>query len=205
MGRSRSGVCKRGISLSRKERWREKYGKVRATLPDDGFYHGARKDMQERARRRHAYSIEEHGRLVDLHARGHSSDDMVEALRRSVGSVRKMLMSLSKDARWTQRFEAVRPAVPDVERLGFYKGSRRFTDEEDALITNMRKEGSTYRLIAEAIGRPNGSVISRWRRLLIESDHVTRRQQTRRAEQCFGHVNRRFTAEEDNQLRNKTT
>lgn len=159
-GRSTSGVYSRAISSLKQERWREKYEKVRAALLDDGFYYGSRKDVQIRPRRRHAYSTEEYERLVDLRARGHSLEDMAEALGRSFRSVRGTLVSLSKDARWTQRFEAVRSAVPDVERLGLHKGSRRFTDEEDALITSMRKAGSPYRPIAETIGRSTGSVIS---------------------------------------------
>ena len=201
MGRSTAGVCDHGNSSLKKERWRKTYEKVTAALPDDGFYYGARKDVQWRPKRCHAYSTEELERLVDLRARGHSLNDMAEALGRGFGSVRKTLMSLSKDARWAQRFEAARSAVPAVERLGLHRGSRRFTDEEDALITSMRKAGSPHRLIAEAIGRPTGSVTSRWRKLLIESDYEATNQQNRRAKQSFGHVNHRFTAEEDNQLR----
>ena len=201
IGRSAPSVRTRAMLSLKQERWREKYEKARAALPDDGFYYGARKGVQVRRRRRDAYSTEEHERLVDLRARGHSFTDITEALGRSLGSVFKTLKSLSKDARWTQRFEAVRSTVPDAERLGLHRGSRRFTDEEDALITNMRKAGSPYRLIADAVGRPSGSVASRWRRLLMESEGVAKNQPNRRAKLPFDPVNHLFTAEEDNQLR----
>jgi hypothetical protein len=64
----------------------------------------------------------------------------------------------------------------------------------------MRKAGSPYRPIAEAIGRSTSSVTSHWHKLRIKSGDVAN-QQTQRAKLPLGHINHRFTAEEDDQLR----
>jgi hypothetical protein len=129
---------------------------------------------------------------------------MGEALGRSGLKVRREFTALLEDERWRQRFEAVRSTVPDEERLSRYKEKPRFTAEEDAVISNMRKAGSTYRLIAEAIGRVESSIESRWTRWLDLSDPVVRIQRAKQAQQPLGPfgVSRyhRFTAEEDGRL-----
>lgn len=204
MGRPRGSVHGRAISSLKEERWRKKYEEVRAAVPDDQKYYGVRKDMKVPYVRRDAFSTEEHERLLGLRARNHSYEDIGEALGRSGLRVRREFTALLEDERWRQRFEAVRSTVPDEERLSRRKENR-FTAEEDAVISNMRKAGSTYRLIAEATGRPESSIRSRWTRWLDVSDPVVRIQLAKQAQQPFGPFGvskyHRFTAEEDGRLR----
>ena len=205
MGRPRGSVQGRATSSLKEERWRKKYEEVRAAVPDDQKYYGVRKDMKARSSRRHAFSTEEHERLLGLRARDHSWEDIGKALERNGGRVRLEFIALLEDERWRQRFEAVRSTVPDEERLSRYKVNPPYTAEEDAVISNMRKAGSSYRLIAEAIGRSASSVGCRWARRLDVSDPVVRIHRAKQAQQPFGRFgvpkHHRFTAEEDSRLR----
>jgi hypothetical protein len=123
-------------------------------VPDDQKYYGARKDMKRRQVRRDAYTTEEHEKIVDLRAKGCSYNDIGEALGRSDWSVRRTATILLKDERWMRRYEAVMSTVPDVDRNRHYKGSLRYTHEEDATISKMRKAGFEFKLMPLDVTNP---------------------------------------------------
>jgi hypothetical protein len=138
---------------------------------------------------------------VDLRAKGYSWDDTAEAMGRSCEVVRKKGVSLLKEERWMRRFEAVASAVPEAERYSLHNGRPRITREEDAVISNMRKAGKSFKLIAEAIGRSQSAVTGRWKRHLDENEPLVHVQRAAKPQRRFGLCCRRFTAEEDSQLR----
>ena len=197
VGRSISSLSQKVERSLKEQRWREKFEEVRTAMPDDQKYYGARKDFNRRPPRRDKYSVEEQESIVASRARGRSWEDIAEALGRSMYSVRNMGISLWKDERWLRRFEEVRSTVPDVERLSHHKGPPRFTQKEDAMILDMRKAGSTFKLIAEAMGRPTASVINRWHRYLDDRNPV--------GQPSLGQANHSFTAEDDRQLKHMLT
>jgi hypothetical protein len=80
-----------------------------------------------------------------------------------------------------------------VERLSHHKGPPRFTQKEDAMISDMRKAGSKFKLIANAIGRSTPSVKNRWYRYLDDRNPVD--------QLSLGRVNHSWTAEDDRQLK----
>jgi IS30 family transposase len=154
MGRARFTVCSHARRSLQQQRWREKFEQVRAAVPDDQKYYGARKDMKRRQVRRDAYTTEEHEKIVDLRAKGCSYNDIGEALGRSDWSVRRTATILLKDERWMRRYEAVMSTVPDVDRNRHYKGSLRYTHEEDATISKMRKAGFEFKLMPLDVTNP---------------------------------------------------
>jgi transposase len=92
-----------------------------------------------------------------------------------------------------QRFEAAKSS-------SLRRDSRFFTPEEDAVVTTMRKAGSSYRVIAKALGRTSSAVETRWNKHLDESNAAVRGYTARTAQLSFGEACHQFTAEEDRRL-----
>lgn len=201
MGCTTSVAYGRATRLLNEERWRERFEEVRAAVPDDQKHYTTRSDVDSRLVRRVGWSAEECEKLVELRAKGYLWNDIAEAMGRGYAVVRKRGVSLLREERWMRRFEAVASTVPEAERYSHHNGRPRFTREEDAVISNMCKAGSSFRLIAEALGRPKDSVVARWKKDLDESEPLVHVRRAIKTQRRFGLSHRRFTAEEASQLR----
>ena len=153
LGRGTPVVNHKGLSLLKKERWRQRYEAVKAALPDDQTYFRSQKGQQRKAREMVTYSDEERGRIVDLRATGHTWREIGKILDRLPTNVSYVGRALLREERWVQRFKAAKSTKSDVDKSHGDGKPAKFTPEQDAIIIEMRKAGYTFPQIAKAIGR----------------------------------------------------
>jgi DNA-binding CsgD family transcriptional regulator len=143
------------------------------------------------------WSEQDDRRVIDLRAAGYPWTMIASTMRCGTDRVHARGLSLLKEEQWLQRFEEIHSTLPEYQK---HKASRntRYSAKENAVIMEMRKAGSTFKAIGQALNRPPKSISYRCKmnskshNPLAELSQATRHHEETR---------KRFNSEEKEQLR----
>jgi hypothetical protein len=160
---------------------------------------GSTKRAPYQTRKTRPYSMESYRQIIDLRAADYPWANIAHVLCRSESAVRLQGLSLLKEEQWLQRFEETRLTLPEDQR---HKPPRNipFSAKEDAVVADMRKAGSTYSAIAQALNRHPKSIESRWKDNFETHNPLAKLNQATKY-QKRPEVRKRLTSEEKEQLR----
>lgn len=181
---SRELARRMGVSCSKTVKWWIEQGWLRATK---GVGAGAHRqwriteqavyDFLAKPEHQHRWDV---SRITDAHLRAYALDVRHAERYLTTGEVARRFYTCHKSVwQWINRghLPAVRHAnwlIPESALVGFVPPNERprggykkrlFTPDEDALLLRLRESGVYWPQIARLMGRHQGSVVGRWKRL----------------------------------------